>query len=59
METHNKIICKQAILLFPDISKQLTRNSKTIDKAIEDFADVTGLQPIFIKQNIERIRNWI
>lgn len=59
MSTENKIIIKQAILLFPEIAAQLKRNSKTVDIAIEEFAEVTGLQPVFIKQNIDQIRNWI
>lgn len=59
METHNKIVVKQALLLFPEIGAGLKRGSKNFDESITEFSGLTGLPEIFLKQNIDLIRNWI
>lgn len=59
METENKINIKQIIRLNPDLAKQLSRNSKTLDEAINELADRSKLRPEYIQMNIDKIRNWI
>lgn len=59
METENKINIKQIIRLNPDLAKQLHRNSKTLDEAINELADLSKLRPEYIQMNIDKIRNWI
>lgn len=62
MNTENKIIIKQAIILFADEAKELKglRNgTPEFDKSVREFAKITGLTDTFIRLNIDLIRNWI
>lgn len=59
METNTRITIKKAINDNPSLASQLKRNSKTLSAAIQTFALITKLEPVFIEQNINRIQNWI
>lgn len=59
MNTENKILIRQALLFNPELAQGLKRGSKTFDDAITEFSGLTGLPEIFLKQNIDLIRNWI
>lgn len=59
MSTENKIVIKQAILFNPEVAEGLKRGSKTFDDTITEFSGLTGLPEIFLRQNIDQIRNWI
>lgn len=59
METTTKISIKRIINLDPHLAKQLHRNSKTLDYAINELAERSNLRPEFIEMNIDKIRNWI
>lgn len=59
METVTRLTIKQIIRLNPDLAKPLSRNSKTLDEAINELAYRSNLRPEFIQMNIDQIRNWI
>lgn len=59
METTIKINLRRILRLNPQLGAQLTRNSKTLDEAINELAEKSNLIPEFINMNIDRIRNWI
>jgi len=59
METNTKISIRKALEANPSLAIQLKRDSKTLSAAIQTFALITRLEPIFIEQNINRIQNWI
>lgn len=59
IETNTRITIKRAIEKHPVLSKGLTYNGNTLEADIVSFACITGLQPEFIKQNLQQIRNWI
>lgn len=59
MNTENKILIRQAIQFNPEIAAGLKRNSKNFEETITEFSGLTGLPEIFLKQNIDLIRNWL
>ena len=59
MSTENKILIRQAILFNPNIAQGLKGGSTWFDDAITEFSGLTGLPEIFLRQNIDQIRNWI
>lgn len=59
IETNTRITIKKAIDNHPLIAKALRLNTPELDNDIEKFADITGINAVFIKQNLQQIRNWI
>lgn len=59
IETSTMINIKKVIQQHPLKAKSLLRNSASLDEDIEVFAHLAGMNALFIKQNIDRIRNWI
>lgn len=59
MESNARIAIKKAIEKNQELARQLERNSTTIESAINEFAELTKVSPIFIKQNLSIIRSWI
>ena len=58
MQTETKITIKKAIEKHPLVAAQLKARDVKED-VIDNFAQLCGLDAVFIKFNLQTIRNWI
>lgn len=58
MEITSKISIKKAIEKHPLIAQQL-KSKDLKEDVIDNFAQLCGLDAIFIKFNLQQIKNWI
>lgn len=59
METVNKIKIKHALNANEALCLSLRRNSPTLNEAVLELSELSGLSKEFLLLHIDTIRNWI